>query len=78
MYNIPDGVLITSVYFVNSSVTLNKLYYTHFYLSSSFGSAKSHHQAINKNYKNGDPVCSYNIQCFQFCNVVSGLIMALY
>jgi hypothetical protein len=24
-------------------------------LAASFGSAKSHHQAINKNYKNGNP-----------------------
>jgi hypothetical protein len=57
MQNIPVCVLITSVYFIISSVTLNKLYYTRFYLQLVSTPVKSHHQAINKNYKNGSTVC---------------------
>jgi hypothetical protein len=33
------------------------MYYTRFLLSTSFGSVKSRHQAGNKNFKNGNPVC---------------------
>jgi hypothetical protein len=36
----PFGVLITSVYFISLSTTPDKLYYTRFYLASSFGRSK--------------------------------------
>jgi hypothetical protein len=48
---------LSFVYFISLSVTLTKLYGTHFFLATSFGSVKSHHQAINKNYKSGNSVC---------------------
>jgi hypothetical protein len=44
-------VCLLSVYFISSSVTLNKLYYTHSYLAASFGSVNSHHQAIKNTVK---------------------------
>lgn len=39
-----------------SSATLKKLYCTRFYLAKSLGSANSHHQAIHKNCKHGNPI----------------------
>jgi hypothetical protein len=53
--------------FISSSDILNKLYYTRFYLATSFGSVKSHHQAINKIYKNGNPVSCFIVLHQQRC-----------
>jgi hypothetical protein len=36
---------------MSSSVTLNKLYYTCFYLVTTYCSVKIQHQAVSKNYK---------------------------
>jgi hypothetical protein len=67
----------TSVYFIRSSVTPNNLYYTRFYLSSSFGSAKSHHQAANNitKWKALYIIGTYRVSIFIF--FVNGLMMAV-
>jgi hypothetical protein len=51
--------LLSSVCCNGSSATFSKLYYTCFYLATSFVSVKGHYEAINKNYKNGNPVLLY-------------------